>query len=237
MNFDNPKPLYNLTTNKGRLHCRPRYELKGWHGFCTGGILAGITAHTQSELRNNPPRQRQFKKDLLRRGVLPPVPTIAAYFGLIGKKALSSYLCVPRKYIHDYILYNLWLKSTTGEGGADMWGGNQYASKIFALGDRARRNEHGVSCHSFARYLKEHKDICRMVGLGRTAGAHGGEGHSWLFTIYADKAEKYFNGVLDELNEHLLYLNNYAKELRKKDEYKDIVEIQTEDKKIHGLWV
>ena len=219
--------ILNVVSYPDMLYSAPKYEIRGWYRFCSGGVVAGISGRYRRHVRNNPTRRGTLDNALMHH-VLPadPITSFAEYNRLRVDGLLNeSHLDLPLDYLYDHILEAVFIKSVKGQGGIDMWAGNSYPSKTFVLGDRQRK-EWTPSVRGFARYLErlQKQGVSRVVRLTDVPGAHGSVCTSWLVTLREDEAREYLEERLIRVNAHLNYLKEYKKAIAPQVELTQITE-------------
>lgn len=205
--------ILNVVTNRQALYYNPKFEIRGWYRFCSGGVIAGVSGKYRRHAYNDGAKRHTLDKALLQCDIpVTPIPTFSSYEILRNQVAGHSHFDLPREYLYDYILEQVLRKATYGTGGTDMWAGNGYASKTFVLGDRKHTSK-TVCVDGFARYLEELQEqgVTRVVRMTDVDGAHGGVCTSWLATIREENAEEYLEGRLVRVNAHVDYLREYKK--------------------------
>ena len=233
------KPLYNIVTYKDKLYYRLRGSIHGWHKCCSAAVFSSVYAYARTSSRNFKRQRRSLDEALLRTHTdnLKPVPSLSHYIKRREDHIKSiSHLDLPMDYCHAALLERIHTKAATGTGGVNMWGNNEYNACTWAMADRERGPDE-LTVYSFGQYLtrtcEEHK-IGRIVSIKQARGAHGGLIDSWLFTPHLTLLRDFLNHRVKEINEHLLWLNDYREALKEK--YPDVRAEITENEIIHEQW-
>lgn len=245
--MNSPKPgtdgIYNIVSYDGPLYRCLRWEMRGWYRFCSGGVIAGVMAQNRKGMRNRPDTRKRFDMDLLQMDIPERVYTIKAYFdatqGLDSPRyrAGGTHFDLPAEYQYACILEALYYKWMDGQGGTDMWAGNQMNAKTFGVADKVATRGDNLCCYGFGEYLDDlaDKGIVRSTKLTNVDGAHGGKCTTWLACIIDDETEVYLADKLAEIHGHLRYLAAYQGHCANK--YKDeMAQERTENQIIKDMW-
>lgn len=229
------KGIYDIVSNKEWLYYRPRFEMKGWHKFCSGAVVAGITANARPSTRGVKQRREYLDRQLLNYGgTFDGLNSIKEYFDRANTVRGQGHFDIPIEYAHAFLLERLYYKHTDGRGGTDMWGHNAYKSKTFVLADSARDDPHVVCVTTFCKWLESLGPIVNVTRHGPVDGAHGGVCTSWLVDLNPALTQDYLRYLKSNLNDHLKYLDEYRQRLINKGRKPEHI---TENEQIQQMWV
>jgi len=229
------KGIYNIITNKEWLCYSPQMSMRGWHRFCSGAVVAGISSNGRPASRGRLVKRQYLDRQLLNYdGTFDGYTTIKEYVDNKKKNSAGqSHFDIPIEYIYAWVLECLYYKHMEGIGGKDMWGHNKYHAKTFVLADVAIRGKGIVCVANFCKWLESKRPLVNITRHGPVEGAHGGKCTSWLVDINPTLTKEYLNEMVHNLNAHMKYLEEYRDNLCKAGL---VAEHITENEQITQLW-
>jgi len=233
--------IYNVVSYQGTLYRKPTYKMSGWQQFCSGGIISNMSANYSKGCINDRKKRQHWDTKLLQTE-LKNVNTIADYVRFISNEPMcagGSHLDLPAVYWFDYFLEEITEKSNYGNGGENMWAGNQQTAKTFVVADRVSETRClNVKCAGFGLYLEDlqTKGIVRCSKLTNVMGAHGNSCTSWLFAVRLDKVDKYLKDQLHRVNQHIEYLKEYKAHLIAEGAQVECTKNELEEAAITDAW-
>lgn len=235
---------------------RPQFQITGWQNFCSGGLICNIGG-TISRGTDDPLsfRAKMSQRDNVLRQIshldmekLKNVDNHKDYWTWVYNHGNAGFgqssWAVPLDLLYDSILYQIWVKADTGEGGENMYGHNKYPCKTFAIADRYDKSDDQVSCWGLQNHImklsrRRKEPFMQYAQMGELVpGAHGGMCRGALFSFLQDRyyVNHYFAVSFERIQKHIDYNIARWEMLRKaqKPEGLDSDEKRLQDELVNG---